>query len=135
MKIHLLKSLLLIFALSQNPLSFSQNNVRGTYYLVYNPKDAPRSKGTSDEELEFPIYGNKVVLKLKGRNKFECIATDLVGANKQVNSGKWSIVGKTLKLEYTTLIPPETHTLEFIKLKSGDYIKPVNHNSHYYKKE
>ncbi|MDF3025966.1 MAG: hypothetical protein K0S23_273 [Fluviicola sp.] len=136
MKSHLLKSLLLIFALSQNPLSFSQNNVKGTYHLVYNPKDALRiPKDSSDGALKFPVYGNKMVLKLKGRNKLECIVTDLDGANKWVTYGEWSIVGKTLKLEHTTLVPPVTQTFEFIKLKSGDYIKPVNQNFHYYKKE
>lgn len=130
MRSPLLKLLFLLLCLSKNLIIFSQKDIKGTYHLVMNPSDAP-----SNPDNEFPIYSNRVTLKLKGSNKFENIVTDLVGGNRQVTFGKWSIVEKKIRLEFQVNDTLETHIFEIVALKSGSYIKPINSYFDYYKKE
>ncbi|MNU99670.1 hypothetical protein D3C71_898120 [compost metagenome] len=130
MKLHLLKVLCLLFVLNQNTVSFSQNAVKGIYHLVNNPSDAPNSPGD-----ELPIYLYKASIELRWLNKLKCTSIDLPTDSVSVWRGKWSLSGKTIQLEFQVKGVLEIRMFEIVKLKSGNYIKPVNDYFHYYKKE
>lgn len=124
---HLLRPVLLITILSQTPNTFSQ---KGVYELVNNPKDAPSYPGD-----EFPVYGYKATFKLKGFHKLKYTVTDAHGGTPLTYSGSWKSSGKTINISFWSSDSLISRPFEQVKLKSGNYIKPVNDYFHYYRKQ
>jgi hypothetical protein len=127
--------LILIFILLyQSPDAFSQS-YRGIYKTAPFPAGAPLPPKTSDNVLEFPIKLTKAIIKLKPFRHFEFIETNLDGSNPKILRGRWISSGKTITLEFQPSNNLGKITLEFVKMKSGEYIKLVGDYFQYYKKE
>lgn len=130
---HLLRFLFLLIFASQNVILFSQGSIKGTYHLVSNPMDAlaiPKR-----DTLEFPVYFYKASVELKIFKKLKYTSFDLSTDSTTILKGTWSISGNTIKLLIQINGLVDERVFELVKLKSGQYIKPVNDYFHYYKKE
>ena len=127
--------LIIIFiSLNQSPYAFSQS-YGGTYKTVPFPVGAPLPPKTSDNVLEFPVKLTKAIIKLKLFRRFEFIETNLDGSNPKISKGRWISSEKNITLEFQSVYNLGKITMEFVKLKSGSYIKPINSYFDYYKKE
>jgi len=135
MNLRLLKPILLLFVFSLSPVIFSQK-LRGVYeYLAYPPKDSPfQSSQTAGGVLEFPIKLTKATIQLNWFHRLRYVVTNLDGSNPVIFKGKWTHSGTIITLKIRSADPLQLGNMEYVKLKSGNYIKWMDNSFEYFKK-